>query len=57
MTKNLVRFLATMLLLVTVPFAIAKEISFGIISTDSAAAQRDRWEPFFRDMEKRPVLL
>ncbi|NDA81787.1 MAG: phosphonate ABC transporter substrate-binding protein [Actinobacteria bacterium] len=56
MTKNLVRFLATMLLLVTVPFAIAKEISFGIISTDSAAAQRDRWEPFFRDMEKKTGL-
>ena len=45
-----------MLLLVTAPFAIAKEISFGIISTDSAAAQRDRWEPFFRDMEKKTGL-
>ena len=56
MTKNLVRFFATILLLVTVPFAIAKEISFGIISTDSAAAQRDRWEPFFRDMEKKTGL-
>ena len=50
------RFFATMLLLVTAPFAIAKEISFGIISTDSAAAQRDRWEPFFRDMEKKTGL-
>ena len=56
MTKNLVRFFATMLLLVTAPFAIANEISFGIISTDSAAAQRDRWEPFFRDMEKKTGL-
>ena len=56
MTKNLVRFLATMLLLVTTPFAVAKEISFGIISTDAAAAQRDRWEPFFRDMEKKTGL-
>ena len=56
MTKNLVRFFAMMLLLVTAPFAIAKEISFGIISTDSAAAQRDRWEPFFRDMEKKTGL-
>ena len=56
MTKNLVRFFATILLLVTAPFAIAKEISFGIISTDSAAAQRDRWEPFFRDMEKKTGL-
>ena len=45
-----------MLLLVTTPFAVAKEISFGIISTDSAAAQRDRWEPFFRDMEKKTGL-
>jgi phosphonate transport system substrate-binding protein len=56
MTKNLVRFFATMLLLVTTPFAVAKEISFGIISTDAAAAQRDRWEPFFRDMEKKTGL-
>ena len=32
--------------------AIAKEISFGIIATDSASAQRERWEPFFKDMEK-----
>jgi len=31
---------------------MAKEISFGIVSTDSASAQRERWEPFFRDMEK-----
>lgn len=56
MTKSLMRFLATMLLLISTPFAIAKEISFGIISTDSAAAQRDRWEPFFRDMEKKTGL-
>jgi phosphonate transport system substrate-binding protein len=34
----------------------AKEISFGVISTDAAAAQRDRWEPFFRDMEKQTGL-
>lgn len=34
----------------------AKEINFGIISTDSASAQRDRWEPFFRDMEKQTGL-
>ena len=34
----------------------AKEISFGIISTDSASVQRDRWEPFFRDMEKQTGL-
>ena len=36
--------------------AQAQEISFGIISTDAAAAQRDRWEPFFRDMEKKTGL-
>ncbi len=34
-------------------FAFAQEISFGIIATDSASAQRERWEPFFRDMEKK----
>jgi phosphonate transport system substrate-binding protein len=33
--------------------AMAEEISFGIIATDSASAQRERWEPFFRDMEKK----
>lgn len=37
-------------------FAQAQVISFGIISTDSASAQRDRWEPFFRDMEKKTGL-
>ncbi|NBO77858.1 MAG: phosphonate ABC transporter substrate-binding protein, partial [Betaproteobacteria bacterium] len=26
----------------------AQEINFGIIATDSASAQRERWEPFFR---------
>lgn len=36
--------------------ANAQEISFGIISTDGASAQRDRWEPFFRDMEKKTGL-
>jgi phosphonate transport system substrate-binding protein len=34
----------------------AQEINFGIISTDSASVQRDRWEPLFRDMEKRTGL-
>jgi len=43
--------LAGMLTLSVLP-AIAKEISFGIIATDSASAQRERWEPFFKDMEK-----
>jgi phosphonate transport system substrate-binding protein len=36
--------------------AWAQDISFGIIATDSASAQRDRWEPFFRDMEKKTGL-
>ncbi len=36
--------------------ALAQEISFGIIATDAAAAQRERWEPFFRDMEKKTGL-
>jgi phosphonate transport system substrate-binding protein len=34
----------------------AQEINFGIIATDAASAQRDRWEPFFRDMEKKTGL-
>jgi phosphonate transport system substrate-binding protein len=37
-------------------FVHAKEINFGVISTDSASVQRDRWEPFFRDMEKQTGL-
>jgi phosphonate transport system substrate-binding protein len=36
--------------------ASAQEINFGIIATDSASAQRERWEPFFRDMEKKTGL-
>lgn len=36
--------------------ASAQEISFGIIATDSATTQRERWEPFFRDMEKQTGL-
>lgn len=36
--------------------AIAQDISFGIIATDSASAQREKWEPFFRDMEKKTGL-
>jgi phosphonate transport system substrate-binding protein len=40
------------MLAISVLPAIAKEISFGVIATDSASAQRERWEPFFKDMEK-----
>jgi phosphonate transport system substrate-binding protein len=36
--------------------ATAQEISFGVIATDSASTQRERWEPFFRDMEKKTGL-
>ena len=36
--------------------AVAQEISFGIIATDAASVQRERWEPFFRDMEKKTGL-
>jgi len=35
---------------------MAQEISFGIIATDAASVQRERWEPFFRDMEKKTGL-
>ena len=40
------------------PLAVAQaqEISFGVIATDSASTQRERWEPFFRDMEKKTGL-
>lgn len=34
----------------------AQEISFGIIATDAANVQRERWEPFFKDMEKKTGL-
>jgi phosphonate transport system substrate-binding protein len=36
--------------------ACGQEINFGIIATDSAAAQRERWQPFFNDMEKQTGL-
>lgn len=42
--------------LVLASLAAAQEINFGIIATDAAAAQRERWEPFFRDMEKKTGL-
>jgi phosphonate transport system substrate-binding protein len=34
----------------------AQDINFGVIATDSATTQRDRWEPFFRDMEHKTGL-
>ena len=48
--------LSAALLLALLAPAQAQEISFGIIATDAAAAQRERWEPFFRDMEKKTGL-
>ena len=51
-SKIILGFLA----IISVAIVNAKEISFGVISTDSASAQRDRWEPFFRDMEKQTGL-
>lgn len=36
--------------------AQAQDINFGVIATDSASTQRERWEPFFRDMEKKTGL-
>ena len=36
--------------------ASAQEINFGIIATDSASVERERWEPLFRDMEKKTGL-
>jgi phosphonate transport system substrate-binding protein len=34
----------------------AQEINFGIIATDSAAVQREKWQPFFDDMERKTGL-
>jgi phosphonate transport system substrate-binding protein len=51
-----VYFLAATLLAAALGTAQAQEISFGIIATDAASAQRERWEPFFRDMEKKTGL-
>jgi len=53
---TLPRILAATLLAAASVSAFAQEISFGIIATDSASVQRERWEPFFRDMEKKTGL-
>lgn len=50
------RTLAIAALSAAAAFAHAQDINFGIIATDSASTQRDRWEPFFRDMEKKTGL-
>ena len=53
---NLHQLLACTTLALSGTVALAQDISFGIIATDSASAQRERWEPFFRDMEKKTGL-
>lgn len=53
---KLKQFLIGACMAMTAVVSMAQEISFGIISTDAASAQRDRWEPFFRDMEKQTGL-
>ncbi len=56
MTHTVPRLLAIAALGLAATAALAKEVSFGIIATDSASTQRERWEPFFRDMEKKTGL-
>jgi phosphonate transport system substrate-binding protein len=53
--KPVLVFTASVLALASLT-ASAQEVSFGIISTDSASVQRERWEPLFRDMEARTGL-
>jgi phosphonate transport system substrate-binding protein len=48
--------IAALAFLAGVGSAAAQEIAFGVIATDSASTQRERWEPFFRDMEKKTGL-
>ena len=55
-TTARIRLVLPALLLAGAAAAQAQEISFGVIATDSASAQRERWEPFFRDMEKKTGL-
>jgi len=48
--------IASACLAISSTIVLAQEISFGIIATDSASAQREKWEPFFKDMEKKTGL-
>lgn len=50
------RFLAVATLGLAAVAAQAQEINFGVIATDSASTQRERWEPFFADMAKKTGL-
>ncbi|VVD93120.1 alkylphosphonate ABC transporter substrate-binding protein [Pandoraea aquatica] len=45
--------LAGAAMIASVAAAHAQEINFGIISTDSSAALRQRWQPLIDDMEKQ----
>ena len=51
-----VRLVSAALLAVAGLSATAQEINFGIIATDAASVERERWEPLFRDMEKKTGL-
>ncbi|VVE37354.1 phosphonate ABC transporter substrate-binding protein [Pandoraea anhela] len=48
--------LAGVAMIASVAAAHAQEINFGIISTDSSAALRQRWQPLIDDMEKQTGL-
>ncbi len=47
------RLLAASVALAAATSALAQELNFGIIATDAASVQRERWEPFFQDMERK----
>lgn len=53
--KSVHVFTASVLALASIA-ASAQEINFGVIATDSASIERERWEPLFRDMEKQTGL-
>jgi len=53
---NIKRLLTAISVIALSAVTMAQEISFGIIATDAASVQRERWEPFFRDMEKKTGL-
>lgn len=50
------RYVFALSLLSASMLAAAQEINFGVIATDSASVERERWEPLFRDMEKKTGL-
>jgi phosphonate transport system substrate-binding protein len=56
MLTRLIKLAGAVALTAVAAVASAQTINFGIIATDSASAQRERWEPFFRDMEKKTGL-